>query len=100
MIHLEASTYCAAAVPAAGVAVVRRDRDKSRQYVCSGTTGYWFVPLLIETYGHLGTLLMELLHQVGAFAAAHGEGLVTQQQFVQEVLRELSMCLCRYNARL
>jgi hypothetical protein len=43
---------------------------------------------------------MRLLGNVGQLAADRGQGLFTKQQFVQGVLRELSVCLCRYNATL
>jgi hypothetical protein len=36
----------------------------------------------------------------GKQAAERGQGLFTKQQFVQGVMRELSVCLCRYNATL
>jgi hypothetical protein len=43
---------------------------------------------------------MRLLGDVGQLAADWGQGLFTKQHFVQGVLRELSGCLCRYNAML
>jgi hypothetical protein len=43
---------------------------------------------------------MRLSGDVGQRAADRGQGLFTKQQFVQGVLRELSVCLCQYNAML
>jgi hypothetical protein len=62
-----------------------------------------FVPLTLETYGCLGKPLMRLFGDVEQLAADRVHGLLrsfTKQQFVQGVLRELSVCLCQYNAML
>jgi hypothetical protein len=41
---------------------------------------------------------MRLLGDAAELAAECGQGLFTEQQFVQGVLRELSVCLRHYNA--
>jgi hypothetical protein len=43
---------------------------------------------------------MRFFGDVRQLAVDQGQGLFTKQQFVQGVLRELSVCLCRYNAML
>jgi hypothetical protein len=100
VIHPGASSFRRAAANSAGAAAALRDEQKRRQYRLQGSTGYLFVPLTLETYGRLGKPLMSLLGDVGQLAADRGQGLFTKQQFVQGVLRELSVCLCRYNAML
>jgi hypothetical protein len=61
---------------------------------------YWLLlrPAVSPDLWRFGAPIMGLLQQVGALAAACGEGLFTQQHFVQEVLRKLS--LHQYDARL
>jgi hypothetical protein len=59
-----------------------------------------FVPLTLETYGRLSKPILHLLGDFWAQAAERGQGLLTKKQFVQGVLHELSLCLCRYSALL
>jgi hypothetical protein len=97
-IHTGASTFRCAAENTAGAAAARLDEQKRGQYRFQGSTGYLIVPLTLETCGRLGKPLMRMFGDVGQLAADRGQGLFTKPQFVQGVLRELSVCLCRYNA--
>jgi hypothetical protein len=43
---------------------------------------------------------MRLLSDIGNLAVSRGDGLFTKEQFVSGILRELSVSLCKTNARL
>jgi hypothetical protein len=51
-------------------------------------------------YGRSSEPLMRWLGDVGQLAADWGQGLFIKRQFVQGLLRELSVCLSQYNAKL
>jgi hypothetical protein len=59
-----------------------------------------FLPLSAETHGRLGKPFMALISDLGDLAVGRGEGTFTKGQFVQCVLREISVSLCGFNARL
>jgi hypothetical protein len=100
IIHPGAATYRRAAAATAGAAAAIRDQQKRTQYRNYGDTAFRFVPLSVETYGRLGKPFMELLSDVAERAVLQGAGLFSKDQFVSGVVQELSVCMCRYNARL
>jgi hypothetical protein len=76
------------------------DSDKRAQYRQDKRGAYRFTPLSVETFGRLGAPLMRLLSDIGNLAVSRGDGLFTKEQFVSGVLQELSVGLCKTNARL
>jgi hypothetical protein len=100
IIHPGASTYRQAAAATAGAAAAIRDTAKRAQYRTGELSAYRFVPLSAETFGRLGKPFMALLSQLGDLAVTRGDGLLSKEQFVSGVIRELSVSLCKTNARL
>jgi hypothetical protein len=64
--------------------------------------GYRFTPLSVETFGGLGKPMMSLLSEIRNLAISRGDGggVFTKELFVSGILQELSVCLCKTNARL
>jgi hypothetical protein len=58
---------------------------------------YTFVPMSIELYGRIGAPLMHLIRRIGCEAAEYSEFNFSSARFVSGALRELSVCLCKWN---
>jgi hypothetical protein len=84
----------------AAAATAQRDAEKRARYRQDEWGAYRFTPLSVETFGRLGTPMMRLLSDIGNLAVSSGDGLFTNEQFVSGVLPELSVSLCKTNARL
>jgi hypothetical protein len=54
----------------------------------------------IETCGRLGAPLMDLIRRIGCEAAECSEFNFSSAQFVSGFLRELSVCLCKWDYQL
>jgi hypothetical protein len=87
-------------LPPQGAAATQRDTEKRAQYRRGECGSYRFTPLSMETFRRLGTPMMHLLSDIGNLAVSLGVGLFTKEQFVSGVLREISLSLCKTNARL
>jgi hypothetical protein len=70
MIHPRCATYVAAASQTRGAAAALRDRDKYRAHAGHLHPGHTFVPASVETYGHLGKLIMRYLRTLSDVASA------------------------------
>jgi hypothetical protein len=100
VVHPGAERYRRAAAATPGAAAAQRDAEKRARYRQDEWGAYRFTPLSVETFGRLGTPMMCLLSDIGNLAVSSGDGLFTKEQFVSGVLRELSVSLCKTNARL
>jgi hypothetical protein len=87
-------------LPPQGAAAAQRDTEKRAQYRRGECGSCHFTPFSIETFRRLGTPMMHLLSDIGKLAVSCGVGLFTKEQFVSGVLREISLSLCKTNARL
>jgi hypothetical protein len=95
VVHPGAARYRRAAA-----ATAQRDAEKRARYRQDEWGAYLFTPLSVETFGRLGMPMMRLLSDIGNLAVSSGDGLFTKEQFVSGVLWELSVSLCKTNARL
>jgi hypothetical protein len=95
VVHPGAAQYLRAAA-----ATAQRDDEKRAQNHQGEWGAYRFTPLSEETFGRLGTPMMRLLSDIGNLAVSSGDGLFTKEQFVSGVLQEISVSLCKTNARL
>jgi hypothetical protein len=102
VVHPSAARYRRAAAATPGAAATQRDAEKRAQYRQDEWGAYHscFTPLSVETFGRLGTPMLCLLSDIGNLAVLSSDGLFTKEQFVSGVLRELSMSLCKTDARL
>jgi hypothetical protein len=57
------------------------------------------VPFSAETHGCLGKPFMTLFSDLGNLVVDRGEGAFTKGHFISVLLREISVTLCRVNAR-
>jgi hypothetical protein len=100
IIHPSAASYRRAAAATGGAVAASREAQKQPRCHDSELTGYHFGPLSAETHGRLGKPFMTLISDLGDLAVGRGEGTFTKGQFISGLLREISVHLCRFNARL
>ena len=74
-----------------------RDAVKTAKYTFIDPDGYAFIPLSAESCDWLGETAVRLLNTLAATAAASG---IVKDTLVANVLRELSIGLCRGNGAL
>ena len=92
--HPTCTSYVAGAAQSAGSAAEKREKEKERKYESADPRGYRFVPLVVESYGRLGTKAMSFLNELATQAGLAG---VDTAAFTTNALRELSVALCRGN---
>jgi hypothetical protein len=93
VMHPGSLNYRRSAAQHPGAAAAQRDATKMAKYRCQEDASYAFVPMSIETEGRLGTLI----RCIGCEAAECSEFNFSSAQFVSGVLRELSVCPCKWN---
>jgi hypothetical protein len=97
--HPAAASYVEDAAVTTGSAAAKAEARKRRDFrVLAAGSAYDFVPLSVESYGHLGVAASRFLSEVGELVAEGNR--VSKTAFVRGVLRELSCALCRGNARM
>ena len=94
------SSYVAAAAARDGAAAAKRDEVKRASYADRGDSGYKFTPFSVESLGRLGKPALSLLSTVGRMAAERSLGTFSSRQFIDGVLQEIAVILCRYNVRM
>jgi hypothetical protein len=92
MIHPHCSTYAAAASQTRSAAAALRDRSKCWAHAGHLHPGHTFMPASVETYGHLGRLIMRSLRTLSDAASARSLT-VTRGSFLASALGELSVAL-------
>jgi hypothetical protein len=93
MIHPRCLTNVATAPQTRGAAAALRDRHKYRAHAGHLHLGHTFVPASVETYGHLGRLmLMRYLRTLSDIASGCSLA-VTRGSFLASAHRELSVAL-------
>jgi hypothetical protein len=100
VVHPAATSYSRAAARTASGAAASRDALKRRQYHAGGPpAALSFLPLSLETYGHLGVSVMQVLNALAEAAlASSGAGAdVTKAEFISRALREPGVTLCMGN---
>ena len=98
--HRLSSSYVAAAAARDGAAAAKRDEVKRASYADRGDSGYKFTPFSVESLGRLGKPALSLLSKVGRMAAERSLGTFSSRQFIDGVLQEIAVILCRYNVRM
>jgi hypothetical protein len=98
VVHPGAARYRRAAAVTPGAAAAQRDAEKRARYRQDEWGAYRFTLLSVETFGRLGAPMMRLLSDIGNLAVSSSD--FTKEQFVSGFLRELSVSLCKTNARL
>ena len=94
VIHPSCASYVAGAARSAGSAAEKREKEKERKYASTDPRGYRFVPLVVESYGRLGSKAMGFLNELATAAGLAG---VDTAAFTANALRLLSIALCRGN---
>ena len=78
----------------------KRDEAKRACYANRGDSGYNFTPFSVESLGRLGKPALTLLSKMGRMAAESSMGSFSSRQFVDAVLQDISVILCRYHVRM
>ena len=76
-----------------GAAATGKDSLKRDKYSRTGTGACRFVPLSHETFGRAGPASFALLTEIAGFAAS--SGVVSNTNFLESTMCDLSMTLCR-----
>jgi hypothetical protein len=92
MIHPRCPTYVAAASRTRGSAAALRDRHKYRAHAGHLHPGHTFVPASVETYGHLGRVIMRYLRTLSDVAPGRSLAVI-RGSFLASAHRELSVAL-------
>jgi hypothetical protein len=95
-----AQSYRAAAAADPGAAARARDHEKRRAYANRGDAGYTLLPFSVESHGRLGAPAMKLVSDLGRRVAEASGGVLRSGSFVEGVLQDISVALCRFNARI
>jgi Reverse transcriptase (RNA-dependent DNA polymerase) len=98
VIHPAAPSFVRRAATTTGSAARARDGHKRASYALRNLGGgYELVPVSVESFGRLGGPAYALLCRVAAVAADGGR--VSKAVFIDRALQELSVTLCKGNAR-
>ena len=97
--HPAAVSYVQEASRTDGAAAKRAEGRKTRQIQAFGAgSSFEFVPLACESYGRLGAAATRFLGELGDVVEASGRG--SKAIFMRNVRTEISVALCRGNARM
>ena len=97
--HPAAASYVQEASRTDGAAAKRAEGRKTRQIQAFGAgSAFEFVPLACESYGRLGAAATRFLGELGDVVEASGRG--SKAIFMRNVRTEISVALCRGNARM
>jgi hypothetical protein len=99
VIHLAAAFFAGGATRIPGFAAAARDASKRRAY-WQVSSALPFVPMSVESFGHLEALALTLLGDLANQAVQAGGPGLSWAAFIMGVLRELSVALCQGNASL
>ena len=97
VVHPAAPSHRAVAAVTPGATARAKDTDKIRHYRRNDNNAYDFIPFTVESFGRLSPKAMELLNTLATAAAGASD--VEKGDFVTNALREISVALCRGNAR-
>jgi hypothetical protein len=92
MIHRRFPTHVAAASQTRGTAAALRDRSKCQAHAGHRHLGHTFVPVGVETYGHLGKHIMRYLRTLNDISSPRSRA-VTRGWLLASAHRELSVAL-------
>ena len=94
-----AASYVRRAASTTGSAAAAAEHRKKQAFQEFGQcSAYEFIPLTIESYGHLGVEASRFLSTLGDLAAEGGG--MSKVRFVRNARQELSCALCRGNSHI
>ena len=95
-----ARSYRAAAAATPGAAAEARDTEKRRAYANRGDAGYTLLPFSVEADGRWGRPALKLVADLGRRVREASGGVLRSDSFVSGLMQEVSIALCRFNARI